>query len=108
MNKAQEEYWNGMHLNPGAGLGSFARGQPAFEHYDRVIADQDAQIERLARRVADAEIELAQTLRILSAEQSQYLKLMNRLCDAMGTWVGPWDQAAVEAIKKSKGVSREG
>lgn len=99
---AQATYWQKMQNDQRLGLGSFGRGQPVFEQYDRIIADQDAQIERLALRVADAELELAQTLRILSSEQSQYLKLMNRLCDALVSWTGPWDQAAVDAIKKSR------
>lgn len=106
MNKAQEEYWNGMHLNnchPSNGLSAFGRGQPVFDHYGRVIADQDAQIERLARRLAGVELELSQTTRILQSEQKAYLKLMNRICDAMGSWVGCWDDAAVKLIKAGRG-----
>lgn len=103
MNKAQENYWNGMHLNNcQAGLDQLSGGQLGLALYDRTIAEQDAQIERLSRRLADSEIELAQTLRILQAEQKAHLKLVNRLCDALGTWVGPFDDAAVKAIKESR------
>jgi hypothetical protein len=70
--------------------------------YVATLDEQDAQIERLSRRLANAEIELTQTLRILQTEQKAYLKLMNRICDALGSWVGCWDNAAVEAIKRSK------
>lgn len=96
-NRAQTAYWSGRTVEL-AEVNRFERTA-----WQRTIDEQDAQIERLSRRVADAEIELSQTLRIQQAEQKAYLKLMNRICDALGSWVGPWDDAAVAAIKKSKG-----
>ncbi len=70
---------------------------------DAEYEKMEAQLIEARRRVVELECQLKQ-------EHTAQIQLVKRLCDALGDWSGPWEEAAVARLvaSRKRGTTTEG